>query len=79
MKPAERALVLSVDGKTQIQAVGGAAPVLTLRTGQPERQTDDDKRSGTLDLFGSLTIKTGKVIGSCKPRRRAAEFRAFLD
>ena len=79
MAPPERALVLCVDEKPQIQAVEGTAPVLPLRPGQPERHTHDYKRNGTLDLFAALDVKTGKVIGSCKQRHRATEFRAFLD
>ena len=53
--------------------------MLPLRPGQPERHTHDYKRNGTLDLFAALDIKTGKVIGACKQRHRAVEFRAFLD
>ena len=79
MAPPERALVLCVDEKPQIQAVEGTAPVLPLRPGQPERHTHDYKRNGTLDLFAALDIKTGKVIGACKQRHRTTEFRAFLD
>ena len=79
MNPPERALVLCVDEKPQIQAVQGTAPVLPLRPGQPERRTHDYKRNGTTDLFAALNIKTGTVVGACKARHRATEFRAFLD
>ncbi len=79
MNPPERALVLCVDEKPQIQAVDGTAPVLPMRPGQPERHTHDYKRHGTIDLFAALNVKTGTVVGTCKARHRAIEFRAFLD
>ena len=79
MSPPERALVLCVDEKPQIQAVGRTAPVIPMRPGQVERMTHDDKRHGTTDLFAALDVKTGTVIGACKGRHRAVEFRAFLD
>ena len=79
MNPPERALVLCVDEKPQIQAVQGTAPVLPMRPGQPERRTHDYKRNGTTDLFAALNVKTGTVVGACKDRHRATEFRAFLD
>jgi transposase len=71
--------VLCVDEKPQIQAVERTAPVLPMRPGQPERRTHDYRRHGTLDLFAALDAKTGAVIGQCRPRHRAQEFRAFLD
>lgn len=79
MAPPERALVLCVDEKPQIQAVERTAPVLPMRPGQAERRTHDYKRHGTTDLFAALDIKAGTVIGACKKRHRATEFRAFLD
>jgi transposase len=72
-------LVLCVDEKPQIQAVERTAPVLPMRPGQPERRTHDYRRHGTLDLFAALDARTGAVIGRCRPRHRAQEFRAFLD
>ena len=77
--PPDRALVLCVDEKPSIQAVERTAPVLPMRPGQPERRTHDYKRHGTLDLFAALDARTGAVIGQCRPRHRAQEFRAFLD
>jgi transposase len=77
--PPDRALVLSVDEKPQIQAVERTAPVLPMRPGQPERHTHDYKRHGTTDLFAALDVRAGTVIGACKRRHRAVEFRAFLD
>jgi transposase len=79
LAPPDRALVLCVDEKPQIQAVERTAPVLPMRPGQPERRTHDYLRHGTLDLFAALDAKTGTVIGQCRPRHRAREFRAFLD
>ncbi len=79
LAPPERALVLCVDEKPQIQAARGTAPAFPMRPGQPERRTHDHKRHGTTDLFAALDVKAGKVIGACKGRHRAVEFRAFLD
>jgi transposase len=79
MSPPDHALVLCVDEKPQIQAVERTAPVLPMRPGQPERHTHDYRRHGTTDLFAALDVKTGAVIGACKERHRAVEFRAFLD
>lgn len=79
MSPPDRALVLCVDEKPQIQAVERTAPVLPMRSGQVERRTHDYVRHGTTDLFAALDVKTGKVIGACRQRHRTQEFRAFLD
>jgi transposase len=79
MAPPDRALVLCVDEKPQIQAAEGTAPVLPMRPGQPERRTHDYRRNGTTDLFAALDVRAGTVIGACKGRHRAVEFRAFLD
>jgi transposase len=79
LAPPERALVLSVDEKTQIQALDRTAPMLPLRPGQVERHTHDYERHGTTSLFAALDVATGQVIGECHRRHRAVEFRAFLD
>ena len=79
LAPPDRALVLCVDEKPQVQAVERTAPVLPMRPGQPERRTHDYGRHGTTDLFAALDARTGGVIGQCRPRHRAQEFRAFLD
>jgi transposase len=79
MNPPDRALVLCVDEKPQIQATEGTAPVQPMRPGQVERHTHDYIRHGTTDLFAALDVKTGTVIGTCRQRHRAVEFRAFLD
>ncbi|WP_431285575.1 IS630 family transposase [Humitalea sp. 24SJ18S-53] len=79
MAPPERAVVLCVDEKSQIQALDRSQPMLPLRPGQPARRSHDYKRHGTTSLFAALDVATGRVIGKCYPRHRAAEFRKFLD
>lgn len=79
MAPPERALVLCVDEKPSIQALERTAPVLPMRPGQVERHTHDYVRHGTTDLFAALDVATGQVIGACRQRHRASEFRGFLD
>jgi transposase len=77
--PPERAIVLCVDEKSQIQALDCSQPLLPMRPGQPARMSHDYKRYGVTSLFAVLDIATGRVIGKCYPRHRAAEFRKFLD
>jgi transposase len=79
LNPPDRALVLCVDEKSQIQALDRTAPLLPLRPGLPERQTHDYKRHGTTTLFAAFNILNGKVIGSCLPRHRSKEFIKFLN
>jgi transposase/AraC-like DNA-binding protein len=79
MNPPERALVLCVDEKSQIQALDRTQPLLPMRPGQVERRSHDYKRHGTTSLFAALNVKTGTVIGSCHQRHRSVEFRKFLD
>jgi transposase len=79
VSPPEHALVLCVDEKSQIQALDRSQPMLPMRPGQPARITHDYKRHGVTSLFAALDIATGRVIGKCYPRHRAAEFRKFLD
>ena len=79
LAPPDRALVLCVDEKSQIQALDRTQPMLPMRPGQPERRTHDYKRCGTTTLFAALDVATGAVIASCMRRHRAREFRAFLD
>ena len=78
LDPPERALVLCVDEKSQIQALDRTAPLLPLRPGFPERQTHDYRRYGTTTLFAAFNILTGKVIGTCQGRHRGREFVKFL-
>ena len=79
LAPPDRALVLCVDEKSQIQALDRTAPLLPLRPGLPERQTHDYKRHGTTTLFAACNILNGKVSGSCLPRHRGKEFVKFLN
>ena len=79
LDPPERALVLCVDEKSQIQALDRTQPMLPMRPGQVERRTHDYKRYGTTTLFAALDVAAGTVIGTCMKRHRAREFRAFLD
>jgi transposase len=79
LAPPDRALVLCVDEKSQVQALDRTQPLLPLRPGQVERRTHDYARHGTTSLFAALDVKAGTVIGQCFPRHRAAEFRKFLD
>jgi transposase len=79
LAPPDRALVLCVDEKSQVQALDRTQPLLPLRPGQVERRTHDYARHGTTSLFAALDVKAGTVIGRCFPRHRAVEFRKFLD
>ena len=79
LNPPDRALVLCVDEKSQIQALDRTRPLLPMRPGQVERRTHDYLRHGTTSLFAALDTRTGKVIGRCHQRHRAVEFRKFLD
>ncbi len=79
LNPPDRALVLCVDEKSQIQALDRSQPLLPMRPGQIERRTHDYVRHGTTSLFAALDVKTGEVIGECHRRHRSIEFRAFLD
>jgi transposase len=79
LDPPERALVLSVDEKSQIQALDRTQPLLPMRPGQPERRTHDYVRHGTTSLFAALEVVSGKIIGQCHRRHRAVEFRRFLE
>jgi transposase len=78
MNPPDNALVLSVDEKTQIQALDRTQPMLQLKPGQIERRTHDYKRHGTTSLYAAFDILTGKVIGRTTKRHRAKEFLDFL-
>ena len=79
LDPPERAVVLCVDEKSQIQALDRTAPIFPMLPGTPERATHDCKRSGTSSLYAALEITTGKVIGSLPSRHRAIEFKKFLQ
>jgi transposase len=79
LNPPDKALVLCVDEKAQIQALDRTRPLLPMRPGQVERRTHDYRRHGTTSLFAALNVKTGQVIGQLHQRQRAREFRKFLD
>ena len=79
LNPPDRALVLCVDEKSQIQALDRTQPLLPMRPGQVERRTHDYVRHGTTSLFAALDAKAGKVIGQFHRRHRTIEFRKFLD
>jgi transposase-like protein len=78
LNPPEKAIVLCVDEKSQIQALNRTAPILPLRPGLPERTTHDYKRNGTTSLFAALEVATGKVTDQCYDRHGKAEFLDFL-
>jgi len=79
LNPPERAVVLCLDEKSQIQALDRTAPILPMRPGIPERATHDYKRHGTSSLYAALDLTTGKVIGQLHSRHRAVEFKKFLQ
>jgi transposase len=79
LNPPERAVVLCVDEKSQIQALDRTAPILPMLPGTPERATHDYKRAGTSSLYAALDIATGQVIGRLHSRHRAHEFKQFLQ
>ena len=79
LDPPERAVVLCVDVKSQIQALDRSAPVLPMLPGTPQRASHDYRRFGTSSLYAALDIGSGKVIGSLHARHRAIEFKKFLQ
>jgi transposase len=78
LNPPDKAVVLSIDEKSQIQALDRTAPILPLRPGLPEKATHDYVRHGTTTLFAALEVATGKVTDACYPRHRHEEFLRFL-
>ena len=78
LDPPERAVVLCVDEKSQIQALDRTQPGLPLKKGRAATMTHDYKRHGTTTLFAALDVKSGIVIADCMPRHRAKEFLTFL-
>jgi transposase len=78
LAPPARAIVLSVDEKTQIQALDRSQPMLPLWPGQVERHTHDYKRNGTLSLFAALEVATGRVTEQARERHTGDDFLAFL-
>jgi len=78
LNPPTNAVVLSLDEKTQIQALSRTQPLLPLRPGLPARQTHDYRRNGLTSLYAALEVATGAVLGECRPRHTGADFLAFL-
>jgi len=79
LNPPDRAIVLSIDEKSQVQALDRTQPLLPLLPGQAARRTHDYVRHGTTSLFAALNVATGEVIGACHRRHRHQEFLKFLD
>jgi transposase len=78
LDPPERAVVLCVDEKSQIQALNRFQPILPMMPATPERRSHDYVRHGTTSLFAAFDMATGRVIGSLRHRHRATEFKKFL-
>jgi transposase len=79
LSPPERAIVLCVDEKSQVQALDRTQPIQPVLPGRPEKASHDYVRHGTTSLFAALDVATGRVIGACHRRHRHQEFLAFLD
>jgi transposase len=79
LNPPQRAIVLCVDEKSQVQALDRTQPIQPPLPGRPEKASHDYVRHGTTSLFAALDVATGKVIGTCQRRHRHQEFLAFLD
>lgn len=79
LNPPANAVVLSVDEKTQIQALNRTQPLLPLRPGLPARQTHDYQRNGLTRLYAALEVASGTVVGECRPRHTGADFLRFLN
>ena len=78
LDPPDKAVVLSVDEKSHIQALDRTQPGLPMKKGRAATMTHDDKRNGTTRLCAALDVKTGEVIGECLAKHRAKEFIRFL-
>jgi transposase len=78
LNPPDKALVLCVDEKSQIQALDRTQPGLPMKKGRAGTMTHDYKRHGTTTLFAALDVATGKILGECMSRHRHQEFLRFL-
>jgi transposase len=79
LSPPDNAVVLSVDEKTQIQALNRTQPLLPLRPGLPARQTHDYKRNGLTSLYAALEVNSGVIVGECRDRHTGADFLQFMN
>jgi transposase len=79
LSPPTNAVVLSMDEKTQVQALNRTQPLLPLRPGLPARQTHDYERNGVTSLYAALEVATGRVLGECAPRHTGTDFLRFLQ
>jgi transposase len=79
LDPPAGAVVLSFDEKSQVQALERTQPLLPVSFGKTEKRTHDYVRHGTTNLFAALEILTGRVIGTCFPRKRTREFIKFMN
>jgi transposase len=78
MNPPQNAVVVSLDEKTQVQALDRTQPMLPMRPGQVERRTHDYRRNGVVDLYVALEVATGRVVGACRESHTSADFLAFM-
>src|SRR5262249_60345098 len=78
LTPPTNAVVVSLDEKTQIQALSRTQPLLPLRPGLPARRTHDYRRNGVTSLYAALEIRSGRVLGECAPRHTGADFFRFI-
>ncbi len=78
LNPPQNAAVVSMDEKTQVQALDRTQPMLPLRPGQVERGTHDYRRNGVVDLYAALEVKTGRVVGDCRDSHTGQDFLSFL-
>lgn len=79
LNPPQNAVVVSLDEKTQIQALERTQPILPLRPGLPEGRTHDYRRNGVVDLYAALEIASGRVVGKCRDSHTAKDFLSFLN
>jgi transposase len=79
LQPPTNAVVLSVDEKTQIQALSRTQPLLPMRPGLPARRTHDYRRNGLTSLYAAFNVQSGEVVGACHPRHTAVQFLEFLQ
>jgi len=78
LNPPQKAVVISLDEKTQVQALDRTQPMLPMRPGQIERHTHDYVRNGVVDLYAALEIATGRVVGKCTKSHTGADFLGFM-